>query len=126
MSHAYINSVKNDGVPVTYKQAILSDKCENWKTAMNSEMSAHYSNNTWDLVPLPKDRKAIGSRWVFTKKYNGRYNARLVAQGLSQVPGEDYLATFSPVIRYESVKLLLAYSAFDSRIVHQIDVGTQR
>ena len=111
MSHAHVVSIKKNGVPVTYKQAILSDECEKWKIAMDSEMSAHYSNNTWDLVLLPKDRKAIGNRWVFTKKDDGRYKVRLVAQGFSQVPGEDYLTTFSPVIRYESVKLLLAFSA---------------
>ena len=124
MSHAYVVSTKKNGVPMTYKQAMLSDECEKWKIAMDSEMSAHYSNNTWDLVTLPKDRKAIGNRWVFTKKDDGRYKARLVAQGFSQVPGEDYLATFSPVIRYESVKLLLAFSAVDGRVVHQMDVDT--
>ena len=124
MSHAYVVSTKKDGVPVTYKQAMLSDEAEKWKIAMDSEMSAHYSNNTWDLVLLPKDRKAIGNRWVFTKKDDGRYKARLVAQGFSQVPGEDYLDTFSPVIRYESVKLLLAFSAVDNRVVHQMDVDT--
>ena len=75
-------------------------------------------------VLLPKDRKAIGNRWVFTKRDDGRYKARLVAQGFSQVPGEDYLDTFSPVIRYESVKLLLAFSAVDNRVVHQMDVDT--
>ena len=101
MSHAYVVSTKKDGIPITYKQAMLSAECEKWKIAMDSEMSAHYSNNTWNLVDLPKDRKAIGNRWVFTKKDDGRYNARLVAQGFSQVPGQDYLARFSPVIRYE-------------------------
>ena len=122
MSHAYVVSTKKDGVPITYKQAMLSAECEKWKIAMDSEMSAHYSNNTWDLVLLPKDRKAIGNRWVFTKKDDGRYKARLVAQGFSQVPGEDYLATFSPVIRYESVKLLLAFSAVDQRVIHHVEV----
>ena len=52
MSHAHVVSIKKNGVPVTYKQAILSDECEKWKIAMDSEMSAHYSNNTWDLVPV--------------------------------------------------------------------------
>ena len=68
MSHAYVVSTKKNGVPMTYKQAMLSDECEKWKIAMDSDMSAHYSNNRWDLVTLPKDRKAIGNGWVFTKK----------------------------------------------------------
>ena len=59
MSHAYVVSTKKDGIPITYKQAMLSAECEKWKIAMDSEMSAHYSNNTWNLVDLPKDRKAM-------------------------------------------------------------------
>ncbi|GJW90197.1 ribonuclease H-like domain-containing protein, partial [Tanacetum coccineum] len=26
-------------------------------------------NDTWDILDLPKDRKAIGSKWIFKKKY---------------------------------------------------------
>jgi hypothetical protein len=37
------------------KQATLSDGSEKWKIALDSEMSAHFSNNTWNLVLLPKD-----------------------------------------------------------------------
>ena len=62
MSHAYVVSTKKDGVPVTYKQAMVSDQAEKWKIAMDSEMSAHYSNNALGLVLLPKDRKAIGNQ----------------------------------------------------------------
>lgn len=57
------------------------------------------------------DRKEIGCRWVFDKKFdiNGnveRYKARLVAQGFSQVPGIDFFETFSPVVRLESIRAL--------------------
>ena len=55
-------------------------------------MKAIHQNNTWKLVDLPKDRKAIGSKWVFKVKrdVNGkvlRYKARLVAQGFNQKYG---------------------------------------
>jgi len=53
---------------------------------------------------------------VFTVKYTpigliDRYKARLVAQGFSQVPGDDFLETFSPTIRAESLRILLALGA---------------
>ena len=35
---------------------------------MQKEMDSIYSNNVWDLVRLPKNRKLIGSKWVFKKK----------------------------------------------------------
>ncbi|GJW38354.1 ribonuclease H-like domain-containing protein [Tanacetum coccineum] len=49
---------------------------------MNSEMDALLRNDTWDIVDLPKDRKAIGNKWTFKIKYKSsseidRYKARL-------------------------------------------------
>ena len=53
---------------------------------MQKEMDSIYSNNMWDLVELPENRKPIGSKWVFKKKTKAdrsieRYKAWLVAQG---------------------------------------------
>jgi hypothetical protein len=53
---------------------------------MNVEFSALAANKTWSLVPLPKGKKAIGSKWVYKIKYQStgeieRYKARLVAKG---------------------------------------------
>lgn len=46
-------------------------------------------NQTWELVPKPKDIKLISCKWVYKLKnlLNGsikRYKAQLVAQGFSQ------------------------------------------
>ena len=54
---------------------------------MDEEMQSLQKNETWGLAQLPKGRKQIGCKWVFTKKegfphdYNVRYKARLVAKG---------------------------------------------
>ena len=39
-----------------------------------------------------------------------RYKARLVAQGFTQKYGSDYDETFCPVVRQESLRVLIAFS----------------
>jgi len=68
------------------------------------------------LVPKPKDRKIIGTKWVFQNKLDEqrtvtRNKARLVVQGHNQEEGTDYEETFAPVVRIESIRILIAFAA---------------
>jgi len=78
---------------------------------------------------LPPGRKAIGSRWVFKPKFksNGeldKYKARLVAQGFTQKAGIDHQETFSPVVRLETVRLLMALAASSKLTLQSFDIKT--
>ena len=60
----------------------------NWKLAVLEEMNALRKNGMWELVDLPRDKKIVGCKWVFSVKYktNGnieRYKVRLVAKGFT-------------------------------------------
>ena len=90
-------------------------------------ISCYCGSKTILLLKLPARKRAVGCRWVFTMKSgpDGPFEkARLVAQGFSQIEGIDYGETFSPVIRYESVRILLAVAASKSFMIHQMDVST--
>nr|GEU36285.1 ribonuclease H-like domain-containing protein [Tanacetum cinerariifolium] len=85
--------------PKSFEEAA---KHQPWINARNSKMDALYRNNTWDLVELPKGRKAIGSKWVWKIKYKSdgvieRYNARLVAKGFNQKERIVFDETISPM-----------------------------
>ena len=121
--------IANGEDPVTAKMALSSPDAEKWKNAMESELDSLDKNDVWDLCELPQGREAVGSKWVFKRKYDvdgnvERYKARLVAQGYNQRHGIDYDETFSPVVRFESVRALIALAAKKKLHLHQLDVAT--
>ena len=108
--------------PAMYAEVMSSPEAEDWKEACQYEIDALAKNETWDLVDLPPGRKAVKSKWVFKLKSDGRFHARLVAKGFTQIPGLDFDETFSPVARFESLRLLLALAALEDWHIHQMDV----
>ena len=96
---------------------------------MNIEYSALKQNKTWSLVDLPNGKKAIGSKWVFNLKKDEmgnieRFKARLVAKGCSQEFGVNYSETFSPVVRYSTIRMMFALAAEKELYLHHVDVST--
>ena len=111
--------------PVNYKEAA---KDPGWIVAMNKEIEALEVNKTWSLVPLPKGKKPIGSKWVYKVKLKAdgsveRLKARLVAKGFTQKYGVDYFKTFSPVIKMTTVRCLIALAASKNWTLHQLDIN---
>ncbi len=96
---------------------------------MDREMDSLKTNEVLDLTPLPADKKAIGSKWLYKVKTNSdgsveRYKARLVAKGFSQKFGSDYDETFCPVVRLESLRNLISLSTKHRLKLHHIDIRT--
>jgi hypothetical protein len=51
-----------------------------------------------------------------------RNKARLIAQGYSQVEGLDFRETFVPIARLETIRILLAFTAFKEFKLYQMDM----
>ena len=95
---------------------------EKWKAAMREELEALRKRGTFEFVERPKDRRVIKNRWVFDEKPDGRLKARLVAKGFTQVEGVDFDQVFSPVVRFESLRLILALCALKDMHILGVDV----
>ncbi|PNX59082.1 hypothetical protein L195_g051235, partial [Trifolium pratense] len=117
-----LNAAKEvqDSEPKNFREAFESIDGKFWLEAMNEEMLSLEKNHTWELVPLPKKKRVVGSKWVFKKKdgipgvETPRYKAGLVAKGFTQVKGIDYNEIFSPVLKHCFIRVLM-------EIVNQYD-----
>lgn len=117
----------NFEMPNTIQEARKSAENKDWEKAIQTELGTLQEKETWKLVNPPEDANIIGNRWVFTKKYdeNGkisRFKARLVAQGFTQGFVHDYSDTFSPVVRFDSFRLVIAIAAYHGYEIGQMDI----
>ncbi|KAH9322868.1 hypothetical protein KI387_017507 [Taxus chinensis] len=100
---------------------------KHWLKAIEEELYQIEKNETWELVPRPKNQNVIGTKWVFRNKLNEdgqvtRNKARLVCKGYAQVEGVDFEETFAPIARLEAIKIFLAFTVFKNFKVYQMDV----
>jgi len=107
---------------------MTSADSKEWVKAMDDEIQSLNENNTFTLTNLPKGKKAVGGRWVYSIKSDiegmDKYKASFVAKGYSQRMGIDYGETFSPTANLTSVRVLLQKAAQEDLLLHQMDVKT--
>jgi Reverse transcriptase (RNA-dependent DNA polymerase) len=107
--YAFLNSLSQTEEPRPFEIEKLDPKrCK----AMDEKLHALEKNQTWEICLLPKNKKAVGCRWVYNIKYHSdgmieRYKARLVVKEYIQTYGIDYHETFAPVAKMNIVRILL-------------------
>jgi hypothetical protein len=105
------------------------DKLQVWKDAMLEEYNSIIKNNVWDIVPRPKYKSMVSSKWIYKIKHTAdgsveKFKARFVARGFTQKEGIDYEETFSPVARYISIRDIISLVSILGWKLHQMDVKT--
>lgn len=86
-----------------------------------------HKNKTYDLVELPKGRKALKKKWVFKLKNEDdknkmRYKARLVGKGFGQKKGVDFDEIFSPIVKMYSIRTILGLVTSLDLEIEQLDL----
>jgi hypothetical protein len=46
------------------KHFVESMKSKYWIKVMNGELDQIEKNHTWELVPRPKDKNVVGTKWI--------------------------------------------------------------
>ena len=78
---------------------------------MQEEMKSLNENHTYDLVKLPKGKRALKNKWVYMLKIENnsqqRYKTRLVVKGFGQKKDVDFKEILSPVVEMLSIQVVL-------------------
>ena len=122
---ALVININNE--PNTYKEALNSDKSQEWLNAMKIEIDKLIKQNTWNLTTLPNNRTPLRGKWVYKIKTDInnniiKYKARWVVKGFNQVLGVDYLDTFSTTCRPESYRIIFILAMQNGWKLYQYDV----
>jgi hypothetical protein len=115
-----------DEEPTTFEEAVQKGQ---WKEAMMEEHQSIMKNEVWEIVPRPKEKSVVTSKWVYKIKHEedrsmDKYKERFMARGFSQKEGEDYDETFSLVARYTSTGAIISLATSMGWNLHQMDVKT--
>ncbi|OWZ14451.1 Integrase, catalytic core protein [Phytophthora megakarya] len=102
-----------------------------WRKAIQEELASLNQHQTWRLDTRSQVGKAklITCRSVFAIKRDEhgaikRYKARLVIHGHKQEYGVNLHETYTPVIRFETIRAAIYYGVLRSWLVMQFDVKT--
>jgi hypothetical protein len=115
-----------DEEPTCFEEAIQKKE---WADSMTEEYQSIIKNDLWEIVPIPKSKDVVSSKWLFKIKHVAdgsieKYKARFVARGFSKKEGIDYEETFTPMARYTFIKTIIALAAKMKWKLHQMDVKT--
>ena len=113
--------------PANFREAMNRKEKPQWWDAMCDEFRNMHDKIVWKIVKkidLPKGRKLIGNRWVYTLKDNGIYRARTVGKGFSQVPGKDFHENHAPVLHDTTFRFCLVQKLIFHLSSLQFDIVT--
>ena len=115
--------------PATFQDAISGPDQLHWRKAIRAELDSMQLREVFRAAKLPSGQQAIGTKWVFKikRKADGsieKYKARLVAKGFKQKYGIDYTETFSPVVKYVTLRMVIAMTKYFGWPFDQLDVVT--
>lgn len=115
-------------ISLTY-EAVSGEKSHVWLASMKDEINSLSENKLFELLQLPKSRKAVKTKWVYDLKTNTleevvHNKSHLVTKCFMQIEGVDYLQLFSPVARYSTFQFLIALSVYNDCECRGLDVNS--
>jgi hypothetical protein len=94
---------------------------------MTEEYQSIIKNDAWEVVPRPKNKDLVSSKWIYKIKHAAdgsieKHKARFVA--CFSKGRYYYEETFALVARYTSIRTIIVLAAKMKWKLHQMDVKT--
>ncbi len=111
---------------ITVEEALASPEAEDWKDAIAAEERGLQEKGVLVKAQCPTDIRPLKTRYVLSKKLGPdgsviRYKARRVVQGFHQTYGKDFFETFSPVVGFDTLRLVLGLAAWHGWPISTMD-----
>lgn len=100
---------------------------EKWREAIELELSKMKEKGVWKKIKrteMEEGRRCVKHKWVFEIKRSGRFRARLVACGYSQIPGLDFNEVYSAVVNDITLRIAVTLMIQDGLDAIIFDVET--
>ncbi|GJT80332.1 retrovirus-related pol polyprotein from transposon TNT 1-94 [Tanacetum coccineum] len=115
-------------MPVQTRRQLATDP-DMCMFALTEELHQFDRLKVWELVDKPFGKMIIKLKWLWKKKNDEdqtviRNKARLVAKGYAQEEGIDFEESFAPFARLEAIWIFIAYTAYKSFPIYQMDMKT--
>lgn len=86
------------------------------------------NNETLDVMDLLRGKRLVGCKWFFTSKYKAdrsieRHKVRLVEKGYIQTHGINYTEIFAPVVKLNTILVLLSLPTNLDWPIQQLDIN---
>lgn len=96
---------------------------------MQAKYKSLLENETWELTELAIRCKAVNCKWIYSLKIKidgtvNHFKVRLVAKGCSLKYGVNFIETYSPTVKYDSIQLGLAIATQEDMHICQYDIKT--
>jgi transposase InsO family protein len=120
----------NDPDTLYYHEAMKAPDKEEFVKSMQEEVQGQIDSKVYSPVlrsSVPKNVKVLPAVWAMRRKRKSstgkvyRYKSRLNIGGHKQQEGIDYDQTYSPVVTWPSIRLLLTLTLVNNWATRQID-----
>nr|GEY95892.1 retrovirus-related Pol polyprotein from transposon TNT 1-94 [Tanacetum cinerariifolium] len=106
-----------------------NDNQEEKEHLQDDEFTNPFCTPVWELVVKPFGKFVIRLKWLWKNKKDEdqtviRNKERLVAKGYAQEVGINFEESFAPVACMEAVWIFVAYAAYKSFPIYQMDMKT--